>query len=136
MARRSYSEINLHITWHTKGNLPMINEHIEPALFKFLRNKVIKTEGAFFHAIGGIETRVHIAVAVRPTVDIDKWIGQLKGASSHEFKKALQWQAGFGVVSFGTRDLPWVVAYVENQKERHKRGDISERLERIEDPDG
>lgn len=111
----------------------MINERLELALYKFLRNKVIKTEGAFFHTIGGIETHVHIAVSVRPTVDIDKWIGQLKGASSHEFGKALQWQHGYGVVSFGTRDLPWVVAYVENQKDRHKRGDISERLERIDD---
>lgn len=135
MARRSYSEINLHITWHTKDNLPQIDASIEAALYRFLRNKIVNTEGAFFHAIGGIETHVHIGTSVRPTVDIDKWIGQLKGASSHEFGKALQWQQGYGVVSFGTRDLPWVVAYIENQKERHKRGDISERLERI-DGDG
>ncbi len=111
----------------------MINENIEAALYKFLRNKVIKTEGAFFHAIGGIETHVHIGASVRSTVDIDKWIGQLKGASSHEFGKALQWQQGYGVVSFGTRDLPWVIAYIENQKERHRSGDISGRLERIDD---
>ena len=24
-------------------------------------------------------------------------------------RKVLEWQAGYGVVSFGTRDLPWVV---------------------------
>ena len=69
MARHSYSEINLHITWHTKDNLPKIDKRLEPALYKFLRNKVIKTDGVFFHAIGGIETHVHIAASVRPTVD-------------------------------------------------------------------
>ena len=62
-------------------------------------------------------------------------VGQLKGSSSHEMGKALQWQSGYGVVSFGKRDLRWVVDYVLNQKERHKRGDISDRLERIEDDD-
>lgn len=136
MAKRSYSEINLHITWHTKDNLPLITIEIEAALYKFLRNKVIKTDGAYFHAIGGIEDHIHIAASVRPTIEIDKWIGQLKGASSHEFGKALQLQHGYGVVSFGTRDLPWVISYVENQKERHNRGDISERLETIEDNEG
>ncbi len=57
----------------------------------------------------------------------------MKGASSHEFGKALQWQKGYGVVSFGTKDLEWVVSYVRNQKERHQTGRLSERLERISD---
>jgi hypothetical protein len=60
----------------------------------------------------------------------------LKGASSHEANqklgyKALDWQAGYGVVSFGTRDLPWVIDYVKNQRERHRTGRIETRLERI-----
>lgn len=136
MAKRSYSEINLHITWHTKDNSPLITPRIEADLHKYLRNKVIRTDGAYFHAIGGIEDHLHIGTSMRPTIEIDKWIGQLKGASSHEFGKAQQWQHGYGVVSFGTRDLPWVISYIENQRERHKRGDISERLEMTEDGDG
>ena len=57
----------------------------------------------------------------------------MKGASSHEFGKALQWQNGYGIVSFGTRDLPWVMAYVTNQKEHHSRGTVFDRLERTDD---
>ena len=113
----------------------MITPKIETDLYKYLRNKIIKTDGAYFHGIGGIEDHLHIGASVRPTIEIDKWIGQLKGASSHEFGKALQWQTGYGVVSFGTRDLPWIVGYIENQKERHKRGNISERLETIDEED-
>lgn len=45
--------------------------------------------------------------------------------------EVLQWQKGYGVVSFGTRDLEWVVDYVRNQKERHRVGNLSDRLERI-----
>ena|SRR5205085_2012127 len=111
----------------------MITEHIEADLYRFIRNKVIETPDAYFHGIGGIGDHVHLAASIRPTVDIDNWIGKLKGASSHEFGKSLQWQSGYGIVSFGTKDLKWVLKYVNNQKEHHSRGNIFDRLERIED---
>jgi REP element-mobilizing transposase RayT len=68
----------------------------------------------FVHEVGGIETHVHLAISVAPTVLVSELVGQLKGASAHEAnhrlgRKVLEWQAGYGVVSFGTRDLPWVV---------------------------
>jgi putative transposase len=102
MSRNYYSEINLHIVWHT------------------------------------IETHVHIALSVPPTLTISEFVGQLKGRSSHDVNEAmgqrakmLQWQIGYGVVSFGTRDLAWIVEYVRNQREHHARGTAQERLERI-----
>jgi len=49
--------------------------------------------------------------------------------------KGLQWQAGYGIVSFGTRDLKWVVDYIHNQRENHAKGSIHERLERTDEND-
>jgi putative transposase len=135
MSKRVYSEINLHITWHTKNNLRMISSGLEKDLHSFLRNKVVETQGTYFHAIGGIEDHVHLAISIKPSVDLDNWIGQMKGSSSHEFGKALQWQSGYGIVSFGTKDLKWVINYVLNQKEHHASARIFDRLERIEDND-
>ncbi|MBN1491664.1 MAG: transposase, partial [Phycisphaerae bacterium] len=72
---------------------------------------------------------------------ISEWIGQLKGSSSyhinHEIcnRRVLGWQDGYGVVSFGTRDLPWVVAYVRNQKKHHAEGTTHDRLERTDQVD-
>jgi putative transposase len=133
MSRHVYSEINLHITWHTENSLPLIREAVEGPLHQFIKDRVIKTDGAYFHAIGGIETHVHLVTTVVPSLHIDEWIGQLKGASSHEFGKQLQWQTGYGVVSFGTKDRQWVVDYVNGQREHHKGGTAVERLERILD---
>ncbi len=135
MSDAVYSEINLHITWHTKSNLPMITALIEDRLYRFLTHKIIETSGAQIHAIGGISTHIHIAVSLQPNILISDWVGKLKGASSyyinHEVQpKSLQWQRGYGIVSFGTKDLPWVVNYVNNQKEHHRVGSIQERLER------
>lgn len=135
MSNRSYAEINLHITWHTKDNIPFITPTLEPDLWAFIKNRIVTQENVYFHAIGGMPDHIHIAGSFYPPFEIDRWIGDMKGASSHKFGKALQWQAGYGVVSFGTKDLPWVVAYVHDQKEHHRRGTVYERLERIEAED-
>lgn len=132
MSIRVYSEINLHITWHTKDNLPLITRAMQPDLYAYLKNKIVETKGAYFHGIGGIETHIHIAASVEPSLHIDEWIGPLKGGSSYAMGNALQWQHGYGVVSFGTKDLDWVLKYIRNQEEHHKKGTFIERLERIE----
>jgi putative transposase len=140
MSRNYYSEINLHLTWHTKDSLPLLNPQVEALAHRDIRQRVINTPGAFIHEIGGTETHVHLAVTVPPSLTISGFVGQLKGACSHEVNeqlgnrdKVLQWQAGYGVVSFGTRDLEWVNSYIRNQRGRHASGRISERLERITD---
>ncbi len=53
-----------------------------------------------------------------------------------EHFKNLEWQNGYGIVSFGTKDLKWVVRYVLNQKEHHKTGKVFKRLESVEKEDG
>jgi len=138
MSRNYYSEINFHIVWHTKNSLPLLTSAIEPIAHRCLTKRIVETPGAFVHEIGGIETHVHLAVTIPPTLLISEFIGQLKGGSSHEVnhnsgrtEKLLQWQAGYGVVSFGTRDLPWVVEYIRRQREHHARGSVHERLERM-----
>ena len=137
MSDSVYSEINFHITWHTKGNLPLITEKIESKLYGFLKHKILETPETIVHAVGGIEDHIHLAVSVPPTVQPAEWIGKLKGASSYDINqltnhKLLEWQHGYGIVSFGTKDLKWVVNYVLNQKEHHKTGKTYERLEKIE----
>ena len=92
--------------------------------------------GVFIHEIGGIETHVHLAVSIPPTILISEMAGQLKGASSHETnkefnRKVLEWQAGYGVVSFGTKGLEWVKAYIRSQREHHAASKVHERLVRI-----
>jgi putative transposase len=136
MSRNFYSEINLHVVWHCKNSLPLLTPQIEPLAYRFLKKRIIETPGAFVHEIGGIETHVHVAVSVPPTLLISDFIGKLKGGASHDVnqqfgrEKVLEWQAGYGVVSFGTRRLDWVVDYIRNQRDHHARGTVHDRLER------
>ncbi len=138
MSDSVYSEINFHITWHTKLSRPMIRENIEERLYHFLTHKILETPGVRLHAIGGVETHVHIGVSMQPNILTSDWIGKLKGSSSYYINKefgsnTLQWQRGYGIVSFGTKDLPWVVDYIKSQKEHHRKGTTHERLEKHSD---
>ncbi|MBC8876511.1 MAG: IS200/IS605 family transposase [Planctomycetes bacterium] len=138
MSKNYYSEINLHIVWHTKNSSPLLTPTVEPVNHRLLKKRIIDTPEVFVHEIGGTETHVHLAVTMPPTLTISEWIGRLKGGTSHDVnqqvgkrQKVLQWQVGYGVVSFGTGDLEWVKAYIRNQRDHHARGAVHERLERI-----
>jgi putative transposase len=138
MSRNFHSEINLHITWHTKDSLPLLTPSVEEFVHRYLEQRIINTEGVYVHQIGGTPTHVYLAVTISPALAASELIGQLKGASSHEANqqlgihgKVLQWQVGYGVVSFGTGDLEWVKQYIRNQREHHAAGKIHDRLERI-----
>jgi len=137
MQKNVYSEINLHITWHTKQSDPVITEAIESRLHYFLEHTILETKGVLLHALDGTQDHIHAVASVPPSLLVSEWIGRLKGGSSfyinHEIvnRKLLDWQQGYGVVSFGTRDLSWVIAYVRNQKMHHAKGTTHERLERI-----
>jgi len=138
MSHNYYSEINLHIVWHTKNSLPLLTPTVEPATHHVLRKRIVDAPEVFVHEIGGTETHVHLAVTIPPTLTISEWIGKLKGGASYDVnqqmgkrQKVLQWQAGYGVVSFGTGDLEWVRSYVRNQRDHHGRRGVQDRLERI-----
>src|SRR5262245_31297284 len=138
MSKNYYSEINLHLVWHTKLSLPPLSETIEPLAWAALREKAVDLGDVVVHEIGGIDTHIHLAVSIEPTVLISELVGTLKGYASHEVnrrmglkQKVLQWQTGYGVVSFGTKDLPWVSGYIRGQRDHHARGTGQYRRERI-----
>ena len=63
------------------------------------------------------------------------WPGLIQRQSQQfgQGAKVLEWQVGYGVVSFGTKDLPWVKLYIQHQKEHHAKAFVHDRLERITD---
>ena len=142
MASHVYHEIYLHITWHTKDDVPLLVPGFESDVHQVLTGRCHATKGVYLHGINGTPTHIHLAINTEPQVTISELIGELKGYSSHEINKQqrmnrLEWQRGFGVVSFGKKDLPWVQGYIMRQKEHHAAGRTEDRLERVAfDDDG
>lgn len=80
MSRNYYSEIPLHLVWHTKVSLPL-TPTVEPVAHRFLKKRVLETSGVFLHEIGGTDNLVHSAVTMPPTLTVSDWIGELEGGS-------------------------------------------------------
>lgn len=135
MSAHVYHEIYLHLNWHVKDDRPLLTSEVEPVAHQFITDRCRLAKGVYLHGIDGTEDHVHLAVNIEPFVTISDLVKELKGGSSHDVnqelaRKALQWQRGYGVVSFGKRDLPWVLNYIASQKEHHARRKTADRLER------
>ncbi len=142
MPRNVYWELFYHLVWRTKESAPLLKTAVELATHKYLTHRSLQTPETIVHAVGGTDDHVHMALSLPPTVEIARWVGDLKGACSHEInhgpcgRDSLAWQTGYGVVSFGKRDLPWVVDYIRRQREHHAGGRVEDRLERITQLEG
>lgn len=125
----SYWKLYYHITWSTKGRLSLIDSALKPALYRVIAAKV-QEMGGTLHAIGGTADHIHLAVSVPPKVSLAKFIGDVKGNSSHFINFVVKpdfefhWQDEYGILSFREKDLPGVIKYINNQKQHHADGSV------------
>jgi hypothetical protein len=47
MSRNYFSEINLHIIWHTKDSAPLLVPDVEEFTHRWLKQKLVNTVGVF-----------------------------------------------------------------------------------------
>jgi putative transposase len=127
-------QLYYHIVWATKDRLPLITSDIEGHLHQIVRNKVASFEGELY-AINGTHDHIHIAASIPPTIALAKFIGEIKGAASFHINHSpkgdhtLDWQRGYGAISFRDSELSKVVEYILAQKQHHADGKISKSLE-------
>ncbi len=128
-----------HVVWATKNRQALITAAMESVLFDAIRSKSDELHCPIL-AVNGVADHLHAAVSIRPSLAVGDWIGQIKGASSHAVNLAFsdldskfRWQESYGVVTFGTKNLPMVLSYIEQQKEHHRTGDLQAFLEQIEE---
>jgi len=108
MASHIFHELYIHLNWHTKDDQALLDKILEPQVHAFLEQRCKATRGIWFHGIGGTATHIHLVVQIEPTICISDFAGDIKGACSREINarqhcRALEWQRGFGVVSFGKK---------------------------------
>ena len=132
-----YWSLYYHFVWGVKHRLPLILSTFEKQLHSAVAAKAIEL-GATVHAVGGIENHIHLAVSVPPKIPLARFIGEVKGNTSHFINHVIEpglgfsWQADYGVVSFGEKDLPFVMRYVHGQRNHHCRGREIDKLEKVE----
>jgi putative transposase len=133
-----YWKLYYHFIWGTKNRLPLIDAALKPELYRVIAAKV-KDLGGYVHAIGGIEDHVHLGVSIPPKIAPAKFIGDVKGNSSHYVNHRIKpdfefyWQDEYGVLSFGEKNLPAIVRYIHNQEQHHADGTVITAMERMDE---
>ena len=119
-----FHRLYYHITWVTSGRQPMIVPQIVKAVYAAIRDKAESLRAKVF-AIGGTEDHVHLAVSLPPTIALSDFVASVKGASAYHINHVpggehrIQWQRGYGVLSFSCDHLSRVVQYVNSQTQHH-----------------
>jgi putative transposase len=95
--------------------------------------------GAAVFALNGTADHIHLVVSIPPRVSVTSFVSQVKAAASTKFNKRspeepLHWAEEFGALTFDGKRLPYVIAYVEQQKAHHMAGTLIPVLERTEAP--
>lgn len=131
-----YWQLFYHLVWGTRGRNPWLVPEIEPLMHGFIRDRA-RAVGATVYALDGIEDHVHLVAAIPPKLAVARFIGQVKSTSSTLLNDSGQlghtfaWQTEYGAFTVGKKQLPWVIAYVERQKEHHRAGTTRALLERF-----
>jgi putative transposase len=117
-----YWKLYYHFVFGTKKRVPLIDPTLEPELYRVIVAKA-QQMGGCVHAIGGMSEHTHIAVSIPPKLAPAKFIGDVKGNSSHFVNHIIKpdfefyWQDEYGVMSFAEKKLPAIVRYIHSQKQ-------------------
>lgn len=128
-----------HVVWTTKHRAPLITPDIEPIVISALTQKSIELNNPV-HAVNCVEDHIHVAVSIAVTLPVSEWIRNVKGRTTHEvnalcpdLSTRFGWQDGYGILTFGAKQLPYVVNYITRQKEHHREGTFQPYLERLDE---
>lgn len=128
-----------HVVWSTKHRAPLISPQIEPITIDAVQRKSADLNSEIY-AINTVADHVHVAVSISPAVAVSEWLKQVKGLSAYSVNNAFpglpdrfQWQGGYGILTFGKKQLAKVVEYIEQQKEHHTTNTLEAYLEYKED---
>ena len=98
----------------------------EEELYKFVSG-IVTNKGQKLLAINGMPDHIHIFIAMKPTCCLSDLVREIKKATNvyiNEKKlcpSKFQWQEGYGAFSYSHSALDNVIAYINNQKEHHKK---------------
>ena len=123
-----------HLVWATKDEEPLIPPAKESQLMTLLIRKSNEL-GVRIYAVSVMPNHVHLIAAIPPRMAVADVIKNLKGFVSFSFGKGFSWQRGYGVMTFGEGQRPQAMAYVQNQRQLHARGETNRWLERYDEYD-
>ncbi len=130
---QSLAQLYTHIIFSTKNHVPYIGNDVELELHAYIGD-TIKRLGGFPIKINNTEDHIHILASQPRTVSISKLLEDIKRNSSRWIKtkgtryEKFGWQDGYCALSVSPSIKDKTIAYIENQKEHHRKMTFKEEL--------
>lgn len=127
----SYVSNLMHCIFSTKERMPLIDAALEARLWPYMGG-VARENKIRALAIGGTSDHVHTLLSLPATMNVAKAVQLIKGGSSkwvhdtfHGHRK-FAWQDGYGAFSVSASQLDRTIAYINRQKEHHRKRTFEE----------
>ena len=127
----SYTNINIHIIFHTKYYGLTIKEEDLSEVFHYIGG-LIRTLSGVAYKVGGRPDHIHILSSLPPTTSLSDYVRKIKSNSSKWIKglderyKLFEWQEGYGAFSISSSLLDKTIQYIRMQEEHHKKRNAKE----------
>lgn len=122
----TYSQIYIHLVFSVKHREPLIHAEWEERLYRYITG-IVQNKGQKMMAINGMPDHVHMLIGMKPSCNLADLVREVKKSSNAFIKEQcfskfkFEWQEGYGAFSYAHRDTPSVIAYIQNQKEHHRK---------------
>jgi REP element-mobilizing transposase RayT len=131
----------MHCTFGTKGRAPLIDSELESRLWPYIGG-IARDSKIRALAIGGTEDHIHALLSLPATMDFAKAARLIKSGSSKwvhdEFpqREDFGWQEGYRAFSVSRSQVDRTIAYIERQKEHHRKRTFREEFVDLLDKHG
>jgi putative transposase len=121
----------MHCTFATKERYPFIDSELESRLWPYIGG-IANENRMKALAIRGTSDHLHALLSLPGMMSFAKAVQLIKGGSSkwvHETfanQSKFAWQEGYGAFSVSVSQAPKTIAYINNQKEHHRRKTFEE----------
>jgi REP element-mobilizing transposase RayT len=113
------------------GRYSLISPSWEEELYKYITGIITNKEQKLI-AINGMPDHIHILIGMKPSCCLSDLVREVKKASNafvnekRFTKQKFEWQEGYGAFSYSHSSLDQVIAYIQNQKEHHRKKSFKE----------
>lgn len=122
----TFTQIYVHIVFSVKGRQNLIQKSWKDELHKYICG-IVNGKKQKVYAIGGVADHIHMLISINPNIAISDLVRDIKANSSKWINEKryvigkFQWQEGFGAFSYAQSQIDTVIAYINNQEQRHKK---------------
>ena len=137
----SYVSNLMHCTFSTKDRYPWIDSDLEVDLWPYIGG-IARENRMKALAIGGTFDHLHALISLPSTMSFAKAVQLIKGGSSkwiHDTRtkyRRFEWQDGYGAFSVSASQVKKTIAYINGQKEHHRKRTFKEEFIQLLDKHG